>query len=540
MRGHFKYGNQTMEIYNKPFAEIDQLSGFDKAYAAADAALRPFYKYDVNLDSFQAVIDAKKASPIDRQTLVEVLRDQYADIETSAKVLENIESLLHEDSFTVITAHQPSLFTGPLYFIYKTITAINLAESLNKQYPNQHIVPIFLIGGEDHDFDEINHLHLFNKTITWENEEQGATGMMQTATLQPILTEVKEVLGTSDNAQKIYSILEQCFTQHATYGKAMFALVNELFKEFGLVVIAPNHAKLKRLFLPIIKEELLHQVSKPLVEQEIAKKEAAGFSGQAFVRDINLFYLMPNLRERIVLEDGKYKVLNTAYEFTVEEMLAEVDNHPERFSPNVILRPVYQEVILPNLAYIGGGGELSYWTERQPQFEHFKVPFPMLVRRNSVLWVDKGSANKLDKLGLTIDDLFGDVEELIKRYVRENTDEELTLTEAKTAVSQAFDKILAKATAIDQTLKKTVLGEKTKQINAINMLEGRLLKAEKRKHDTAVSQIRSLKEKLFANNGLQERYDNFLPFYLKHGDEFFNILKAHLEPLNRDFVVIFE
>ena len=527
-------------MYNKPFAEIDQLSGFDKAYAAADSALRPFYKYDVNLDSFQAIIDTKKASPINRQTLVEVLREQYADIETSAKVLENIEALQHENSFTVITAHQPSLFTGPLYFIYKTITAINLAESLNEQYPNQHIVPVFLIGGEDHDFEEINHLHLFNKTITWENEEKGATGMMQTATLQPVLMQVKEVLGTSDNAQKIYSILERCFTQHSTYGKAMFALVNELFKEFGLVVIAPNHAKLKRLFAPIIKEELLHQVSKPLVEQEIAKKEAAGFSGQAFVREINLFYLLPNLRERIVFEDGKYKVLNTAYEFTVEEMLSEVDNHPERFSPNVILRPVYQEVILPNLAYIGGGGELSYWTERQPQFEHFQVPFPMLVRRNSVLWVDKGSAKKLDKLGLSIDDLFGDVEALIKRYVRENTDEELSLIEAKTAVSQAFDKILAKATAIDPTLKKTVLGEKTKQINAINMLEGRLLKAEKRKHDTAVNQIRGLKEKLFANNGLQERYDNFLPFYLKHGDDFFNILKEHLEPLNRDFVVIFE
>lgn len=532
--------NQTMEIYCKPFAEIDQLSGFDKAYAAADAALRPFYKYDVNLDSFQTIIDTKKANPIDRQTLVEVLREQYADIETNEKVRQNIEALLDENTFTVITAHQPSLFTGPLYFIYKTITALNLAESLNKKYPNHHIVPIFLIGGEDHDFEEINHLNLFNKTITWENDENGATGMMQTATLEPVLTEVKDILGTSENAQKIYAILEKCFTQYSTYGKAMFALTNELFKEFGLVVIAPNHAKLKRLFVPMIKDELQNQASKPLVEAEIAKKEAAGFSGQAFVREINLFYLMPNLRERIVLENGRYKVLNTEYEFTPAAMMTEVENHPERFSPNVILRPVYQEAILPNLAYIGGGGELSYWTERQPQFEHFKVPFPMLVRRNSVLWVDKGSSKKLNKLGLTIDDLFGDVEVLIKRYVRENTDEELSLKEAKIAVNQAFDQILAKATAIDATLKKTVLGERTKQINAINMLEGRLLKAEKRNHDIAVNQIRNLKDKLFANNGLQERYDNFLPFYLKHGDSFIQTLKDNLEPLNRDFVVIFE
>ena len=529
-----------MEIQYKPFAEINQFSSFDKAYASANSALRPFYKYDVNINSFQTIIDTKKANPIDRNVLVEVLREQYADMETNEKVHQNIESLLDENTFTVITAHQPSLFTGPLYFIYKTITALNLAEELTKKYPENRFVPVFWIGGEDHDFEEINHFHLFNKTITWENDEQGATGMMQTSTLQPVLEEVKGVLGNSENAQKIYTILEKCFTQYSTYGKAMFALTNELFKEFGLVVISPNHAKLKRVFAPIIKDELQNQASKPFVEAEIAKKEAAGFSGQAHVRDINLFYLMPNLRERIVFENGVYKVLNTEYEFMPDAMMAEVDNHPERFSPNVILRPVYQEAILPNLAYIGGGGELSYWTERQPQLEHFNVPFPMLIRRNSVLWVDKGSSKKMNKLGLTIDDLFGDVEALIKEYVKENTDEDLSLENAKMAVNEAFDRILAKATAIDATLKKTVLGEQKKQLNAINVLESRLLKAEKRKYDVAINQIRNLKDKLFANNGLQERYDNFLPFYLKHGDDFIQTLKDNLEPLNKDFVVIYE
>jgi bacillithiol biosynthesis cysteine-adding enzyme BshC len=249
---------------------------------------------------------------------------------------------------------------------------------------------------------------------------------------------------------------------------------------------------------------------------------------------------MPNLRERIVFENGIYKVLNTDYEFTPETMMAEVDNHPERFSPNVILRPVYQETIFPNLAYIGGGGELSYWAERQPQFEHFNVPFPMLVRRNSALWIDESNAKKLGKLGLTIDDLFGEVEELIKTYVKENTDEDLSLENAKVAINQAFERILAKATAIDPTLKKTVLGEQTKQINAINALESRLLKAEKRNHEVAINQIRTLKDKLFAENGLQERYDNFLPFYLKHGEDFIQILKDNLEPLKMDFVIIFE
>ena len=529
-----------MEIYNKSYSEIEQLSGFDKAYANADTTLRPFYKYDVNIDAFAEVIENKKTQNINREVLVEVLKEQYSDLETTEAVQKNIESILDKNTFTITTAHQPSLFTGPLYFIYKTISALNLAEKLNEKYPNNHFVPVFLIGGEDHDFEEINHLHIFGKTITWENDENGATGMMQTKTLEPVLAEVKSILGNSENANSIYTTLECCFTEHSTYGKAMFAFTNELFKQYGLVVISPNHAKLKQLFIPIIKDEVLNEASKNLVENEIAEKEKAGFKGQAFVREINAFYLMSNLRERIVFENNKYKVLNTNYEFTKTEMIAEIENHPERFSPNVVLRPVYQEVILPNLAYIGGGGELSYWTERQPQFEYFKVPFPMLIRRNSVLWIDKSNAKKLSKLGLTIDDLFGEIETLIKRYVRENTDEELSLKDAKVAVNAVFEKILIKATTIDTTLKKTVLGEQTKQINAIENLESRLLKAEKRNHDVAVNQIRNLKDKLFPNDGLQERYDNFLPFYLKYGDAFIQTLKDNLDTLKTEFTVIFE
>ncbi len=531
---------KSMEIYNKSYSEIEQLSGFDKAYASADLALRPFYKYDVNIDTFAAVIKNKKTQNINREVLVNVLREQYSDIETTESVKSNINSLLNENTFTITTAHQPSLFTGPLYFIYKTISALNLAEQLKEKYPQNHFVPIFLIGGEDHDFEEINHLNIFGKTVTWENDENGATGMMQTDSLKPVLAEIKDILGNSENANSIYTTLERCFTEHSTYGKAMFAFTNELFKQYGLVVISPNHAKLKELFIPIIKDEIFNEASKVLVEKEIEKKEKAGFKGQAFVREINLFYLMPNLRERIVFEDEKYKVLNTNYEFTKAEMTAEIENYPERFSPNVILRPVYQEVILPNLAYIGGGGELSYWTERQPQFEHFNIPFPMLVRRNSVLWIDKSNQKKLNKLDLTIDDLFGEVEALIKSYVRGNTDEELSLKDAKTAINSAFEKILSKATAIDATLKKTVLGEQKKQINAIENLENRLLKAEKRNQEVAVNQIRNLKDKLFPNNGLQERHDNLLPFYLKYGDDFIQTLKDNLAPLNTEFTIIFE
>lgn len=529
-----------MEHLYIPFQDIEYLSKSDKVYATEAEILRPFYKHSVNIATFDTIIQEKSKANIDRATLVEVLNEQYNTIETTAAVRKNIAALAAENTFTVITAHQPSLFTGPLYFIYKTISAINLAEQLNKKYPHYHIVPVFWLGSEDHDFEEISYAHLFGKKLIWQNDETGATGMMSTASLAPVLTTLKTILGNSDKAQKIYSIIEDCYTTHSTYATATFAFINALFQQYGLVVLLANHPKLKRVFSPVLQAELLEQPSVNHVTSAIQQKEAAGLKGQAHPRDINLFYMKQGIRERIVLEDGIYKVLNTTYTFDKTEMLTELQNHPERFSPNVILRPLFQEYILPNLAYIGGGGELAYWMERLTQFEHFGVAFPMLVRRNSVLWIDKGSVKRLNKLGLTAANVFQDVEVLVKTYVRQQATQSLNLVESKAAVVALYQNILEKATLIDKTLAKSVLAEKTKQLKVIQQLENRLMRAEKRKYDTAIKQLRNLKDKLFPNNGLQERHDNFLAFYLKYGDDFITTLKAILNPLNRNFVVIMD
>ncbi len=525
-----------------PYAEIDYLSSSDRAYAQNDEQLRPFYKYDVNIDAFEQIIADKRKDATNRTVLHQVLQEQYAAVETSSAVIKNIKSLLSEETFTVITAHQPSLFTGPLYFIYKTITAINLAKELNQKYPQQHFVPVFWLGSEDHDFEEINHFHLFGQTITWENEEKGATGMMSTDSLAPVLEQLKETLGGSDNATHIFSLLEKCFAGGKNYAQATFEFVNELFKEYGLVVLLSNNQDLKRLFIPYMEDELLNQPSQALVEAEQAKKEAAGLKPQAFARPINLFYLEKNSRERIEFENGVYRVINRDLTFSKEEMLAELHAHPERFSPNVVLRPVLQEVLLPNLCYIGGGGELAYWRERMTQFDHFKVNFPMLMRRNSALWIDKGMKNKMDKLNLSVQDIFKDVDVLIKEYVKANTKEELSLAEEKKAIEADFKAILAKAKSVDSNLERSVLGEMTKSLKAIDKLEAKLISAEKRKHDTAVKQIRNIKNKFFPLNGLglQERYDNFLQFYLKYGDGFITTLLEQFEPLNKDFLIWIE
>ncbi len=528
-----------MEILHIPFEDVPQLSARDKAYYREDPTLRPFYKYPVNLAAFKNVIADKEKEDINRAVIVEVLKEQYSRLDTTGKVGENIEKLAAKNTFTVITAHQPSLFTGPLYYIYKIISAINLSKQLNAEYADNQFVPVFVTGGEDHDFEEANHANLFGKKLEWESGETGSVGKMKTKKIQPVLEELKDILKDSDNAQHIFKVMETAHTENELYANATIQMVHELFKNEGLVVLNMSHPKLKRQFIPIIKEEITQQPSIGLVEKTVGELEKVGFSGQATPREINFFYLDNQLRERIVFENGSYQVLNTDLTFSEQEILAEIDEHPEKFSPNVVMRPLYEEYVLPNLAYIGGGGELAYWLERKTQFEHFGVNFPMLIRRNSALWVDKGNAKKMRKLGLSIQQLFQGEHDLIKLFVNENATAELSLEAEKEALKGVFEKVVEKTEPIDSTLVNSVWAEHAKQLKSLENLESKIMRAEKQKHDVALNQIANLKDKLYPNNdGLQERTDNFMGFYLKYGEAFFEVLKENLNPLKKGFVVV--
>lgn len=529
-----------MEILKKPFQEVPQFSSKDIAYATAHDQLKPFYKYSVSMESFAKVIEDRKNKPINRPILVETLRQQYTQLESTQAVQANIEALLEEKTFTVITAHQPALFTGPLYYIYKIISTIRLVEDLRKSYPDYQFVPVFISGSEDHDFEEINHTHIFGKPLVWQNEESGACGMMKTSSLADVLSQLKDILGNSERAQKAYQLIEKAYTDHEYYGEASQALVNSLFGEYGLVVINMNDPALKRLFIPYLEKEIFENFSHSLVNATQQELDKVGFGDQAFAREINVFYLKEQIRARIEKEGARFKVLDTNIQFSEEELKKEIQEHPERFSPNVVMRPIYQEAILPNLAYIGGGGELSYWLERKSQFEAFGLNFPMLIRRNSALWVDKGSAKKLDKVGLGIEDLFEETESLIKRFVKDNTENEINLKEEKSIIEKTLVQVSEKATEVDPSLKGKVLAENAKIMKSIENLEGRLMKAEKDRFEISLNQIRKIKDKLFPDNGLQERHENVLSLYIKYGQELFEILKEHLNPLEEGMVIFVE
>ncbi|MDI1256236.1 MAG: bacillithiol biosynthesis cysteine-adding enzyme BshC [Flavobacterium sp.] len=500
--------------------------------------LEKLYNRFPTLENFGAQI-AEKQSNFDhfkREKLVAVLNQQYSEIVASKPTQQNIEALSDQKTFTITTGHQLNLFTGPLYFLYKIISTINLTRELNEKYPENNFVPVYWMATEDHDFEEINYFNYNGKKFRWNRESLGPVGRLSTQGLDEIFEVFSLELGSGTNASTIRDLFENAYLKHDNLADATRFLANALFGEHGLVIIDADNADLKSNFIQYIKDELLFRNSEKLVLETISKLN--NYPIQVNPREINLFYINNNLRERIIFEGGLYKINNTSITFSEAEILSEVENHPENFSPNVIMRPLYQEVILPNLCYIGGGGELAYWLELKAYFDYVKVPFPILLLRNSVLLATEKQANKADRLNLDWADLFLKQNVLVNKKIAELSEFPIDFSPQKKFLQQQFENLHHMATQTDKSFIGAVKAQETKQLKGIENLEKRLLKAQKRKHADALERIKELQNSIFPFCGLQERQVNFAEFYIQNGSELIKKLFKELNPLKNQFDIL--
>jgi len=507
-------------------------------YISGNEKLKSFYGNHPTVAGFKKQIETKQFSADNRKVLVEVLQQQYQNLNATEKTRQNIQLLLNENTFTVTTAHQTNVFTGPLYYIYKILHAVKLADELKREFSSRHFVPVYWMGCEDHDFDEINHIHLFGEKLEWTDRQGGATGRHNPQSLLEVLNSVKSKLSNEPFADEVLQIFEKGYGNYKTLAAATQYIVNELFGRYGLVVINPDTPELKKLFAPVIKDELQHQSASKHANIAIGKLEALGYKIQAQPRDINLFYLDGNIRERIVWNEKAthYEVLNTSLTFSKEALLALVDTHPEKFSPNVFLRPLYQETVLPNLAYIGGAGELSYWLEQKEIFHYFNTTFPILVQRNSFAMIDASTEKKLQKLNLPAFDFFEEEDTIIKNYLALNNSLP-DFSGEKAELEKIFSSLRDKAVAVDPTLKAAAEAQLQQALNNLDGLEKKMTRAIKQQQDTGINQIKSVRNKLMPNNTLQERYENFLPYATQKGLGLLNELYINVQPLHS--VIVF-
>lgn len=526
------------------YSETNYFSPLILDYLAEKKEVRPFYNRFPKLENFGEEIEEIKKNYDHniRKDLVKVLEEQYQSLDTSAETQANIEALEKEDSYTVVTGHQLNLFTGPLYFLYKIVSTINLTRKLKDKYPSRHFVPVYWMATEDHDFEEINFFNLHGKKFKWNKADERAgktaVGFLSTEGLDEVYELFASEIGGGENAEFLKELFKTAYLEHENLADATRFIANKLFGQYGLVIIDAQEKELKKHFVPYAKNELFERVSEKKTAETVNKLNDLDYGIQVNPREINLFYLTKEFRKRIIQKDEKFFVNDTNIGWSRDEMKKELENHPERFSPNVILRPLYQEVLLPNLCYIGGGGELSYWLELRSFFEAEKVTFPILLLRNSALIQTAKQNKKRERLGISLEELFLKQHELINRKVRKISNIDIDFSEQKQHLVDQFQFMYELAEQTDESFLGAVKAQEVKQLKGLDNLEKRLLKAQKRKLKDEVERIAALQNELFPNRSLQERQANFSEFYVEYGEDLVKELMSNLDPLESDFKIL--
>jgi bacillithiol biosynthesis cysteine-adding enzyme BshC len=518
-----------MQVHRVALTETNAFSNFFTDYTERKDQLKPFYGLFPTPENFREQIKAKESfSKQHREILVSSLLKQYGKLKTTKLVSSNIDALRESNTFTITTGHQLNIFTGPLFFIYKIVAVINACKQLKQLYPLYNFVPVFWMASEDHDYEEIASFSLYGKKYTWVTDQTGPVGRFNPKSIEKLLEEIPGDM----------SIFREAYKQ-PTLADACRYYVNELFSKEGLVIIDGDDVALKSLFKPVIREDVLKQTPKGLVEEKNKKLTDLGYHVQVFVRDINFFYLDKGIRGRIEKTSDGFHVVDTNIRFSKKEIEDLIEANPEKFSPNVILRPVYQEVILPNLGYVGGPAEMIYWLQLKGIFDHFKIPFPILLPRCFALYVEKQQLEKWEKTKLDIADLFKEKNYLFNHWVLSNTHHNLTLGAELRHLEQMMHGIKQRGAEIDSTLGPLVAAETTRMKKGMEKVERKMLKAEKRLHREKLGQIESVKDALFPKGGLQERTDNYLSFAQKDPD-FVSKMIDVLDPFDLRFNVIID
>lgn len=521
------------------YADTGAFSALILDYLQEKPALKPYYNRYPRVENFEAQISERTGQPVDRELLVSTLRGQYKNSGIK-RPPETLELLLQENTFTVTTGHQLVLFSGPVYFLYKIITTIKTCRELAERYPDRQFVPVFWLASEDHDLEEANHFFTSEDCkITWHTEQTGAVGRMTTETLQPVLHQLEKEFGIGYQAADLSRLFKSCYLQSADMASATRKLVHELFGPYGVVVVDGDDKAFKSQAITLFQKELQSDAFFQAI-QKTSEELAPDYKIQVHPREINLFYLDSGLRERIVKEDGRYYVLNTELQFSERELQKLLESQPEKFSPNVVLRPVYQELILPNLAYVGGGGELAYWLQLKEAFAKYQVVFPMLMLRNSALILPEKISRKIEKLNLSLPQLFAKREKLRTELVQRNVQEDLELKLEKEELKKVFAGVAKRLSEVDPLLGKSAASAETRSLHLLENLEKKWLRAEKRRHQHLLDEVDQILSFIRPGGSLQERRLNFSVFWCRYGRDFSDALLNGLEPFDYRFTVFTE
>ncbi|GGE86472.1 bacillithiol biosynthesis cysteine-adding enzyme BshC [Chishuiella changwenlii] len=507
-------------------------------YINQEENLKEFYHLFPTKDNYITQAHNKLKNYHNREVFVQQIKQQLSGLELSKKQEKNLKKLGEKNTVTITTGHQLNLFTGPIFFFYKILQVIKACKELNKEQDEINYVPMFWMATEDHDFEEINHYKYSDRIIHWTKEFGGPVGRLSTEGLKDVFENFLMLIPNGNKKSKLEELINESYLTHDNLTDATRKLVHLLFKDHGLLMIDGDDKELKKLMIPTFEEELIQSKSYHNVIPQNEKLEKLGYSIQVNPREINLFYINEdNSRERIIEQDGTYFVNNTSIKFTQEEILKDLHQNPDKFSPNVILRPLYQETILPNIAYVGGGGEIAYWFQLKEMFNKFNVDFPLLVLRNSLLIRTKKQHDKQLKLNLSNQDLFSNSLKITKKRSIEDSEIAPELPKLEEELKAIFNRLENLSTLTSTSFANMIQAQRTKQLKGFEKIKKRLVHAEVKQNEDLLIRIEQLLKSLSQQNGLQERVKNFSDFDYVDLSNFIDFIEESLQPFEFEFVI---
>lgn len=504
-------------------AEIQHLS-------VENSPVRLHVPYLSNWEGLKAAAKNRRFSLEQRSLLKNILLEQYKGLKLSVKLKDNLNALSNENTFTVTTGHQVCFMGGPLYFVIKLASVVKLAQQLQEQMPEHKIVPVFWMATEDHDFEEANHVFIQNNKFSYSSDRAGAVGRMDSKNTKEAFNAIKELHPELKMSSFLLEV-EMAYLQSNTIAEATRKMANSWFGNQGLVCIDADHAEFKKSFVSVLKRELTESFSFEMLEKANTELMDLGIAPQIQGREINLFYLTDEERTRIERSGTSFKVSDK--EFGLDELLA----NPERLSPNVVLRPLYQEFILPNLAYVGGPAELKYWLQLTHIFKAVDVDYPVLVHRDNFMFLEDRSYQFLVENGLNIDVLWKNFDELEKFWVEKRTGKDEEWADWKKAFADKFQDLTQKE-SLGKKSKAYIPAANRKFEKIIEQLEKRIYRDHKLELESELRKWREIKDEAFPMGTFQERLISVLDVIGLMGEEPFENFVANCEPFDQRLKVL--
>ncbi len=528
-----------------PFSALPAFPDLFATYCSRYETVADFYAGDFrSVEARRAAADRAAAMNRDRETLVGILLDQNGRWGMDERTHAHIKALRDPRSATVVTGQQVGLFGGPLYTIYKIITMLQLTRKLQEE-TGRPAAPVFWLEGEDHDFEEIASVTLLRENEPVSVRYSGpslsnavnagpAGSLVPGEDIRDLLSRIEEILPPTDFREPLLQAVRAAYKPDVTLLDAFARLIKALFPESGIVFINPNDARLKRMAAPLFRREIEDPEAVVSRMKAVSERlQRAGFHAQVHPRSTNLFLLEEGGRYAIDAAGDGFRLRGKDRQFTRKELSAILEQQPERFSPNVVFRPLMQDLVLPTAAYVAGPGEVSYFAQFKPVYEWAGVAMPLIYPRASVSLVETKVEKVLERYGLTVADMERDLERLFGRVALQESEVDLdeAFRQAARSLHEAVGAIRPVVEKVDPTLAKSAEATRAALVKEWERLRERVLKAEKRNHDEIRGRLEKALVNLLPFGKPQERVLSALYFLNKYSPE---LLRALEETLSLD------